>query len=83
MSLFIENYPNYMKDMFTFCPVKYNLHGSNVFLSHKLLLVDFIPLLAKLWNSFLNGLQIYVRLHKFKKVTLVSNDELFVYLIIE
>ena len=71
-SLFLENYPNHMKHMFTSRPVNYNLRGSNISSLSKPRtttygLHSFSYLSAKLWNSLLDDWRTCVQYHEFKK----------------
>ena len=71
-SLFVENYPNYMRNMFTPRSANYNLRGHHILSLSKPRttaygLHTFNYLAAKLWNSLPDGLRTCADLEEFKR----------------
>ena len=71
-SLFVENYPNYMRNMFTPRSANYNLRGHHILSLSKPRttaygLHTFNYLAAKLWNSLPDGLRACADLEEFKR----------------
>ena len=70
--LFVSNYPNYIRNMFTFRSSKYNLRGNNILDLPKRNtttygLHSFTYLTAKLWNSLPDNLRTSKSLNEFKR----------------
>ena len=70
--MFVNNYPSYMKDMFTLRSVRYNLRGNYILSLPKPKtttygLHSFSYLSAKMWNSLSDDLRTCDQFYEFKR----------------